>query len=610
MVNIESSQLRRPRPNMSLVKKGRTCCFCKKLFCCVRCCELHEKRKHSNRQPNCPLCASQKLSLRVLEDKLLLCHIVTNHLPLYCCLCGEIFKRSIDLESFGTCKWWKSRHRRSLVSDKKSVLGTPYVTSEGKESSINIEYNGNFHSLTSPPELYRNTSTPMIVGQKNSFDFKTPSVPNFSLKTSKINSASLESQTRSDFQDNSKSNYVSFPSSATPKESPYCSLSSSQKNQNNSGKLDIAKEQKEMDSNECRVEDMELTNVEGEILLDSPCLETCVRTEIRSDSLKKVRFSDQYETPPGLGAISAFNATENEEYFQACDTLLGMKDSLENSRMKIYEQNAKNTEKENSSPNGSNVNVGQQSSGSSRVVMMVVVENNSTLSTSDIIDSGLRKLERIASEGHISTNSRSSPGCSSSITTVDSYRTVSCRDCYSTSGQIIHSARRDSSSSSNSNESNGSSGLFSAFTNAVRTVIKNLSGGDVSTNVEREQISRGEDIPRPSNLETFNPMSSLVSSLLQRPGKRPRDTVESSPTPQRQMDFVVPQVELRSPLAKRPRGWYRIKAREPIARMRNSRHTSPRGVSSETQVFHQGSLSVGSTVLPLPSRAHQSTQTE
>ncbi|XP_076619844.1 uncharacterized protein LOC143341109 [Colletes latitarsis] len=592
---------------MSSAKRNRTCCVCDKLFCCAQCCERHEKKKHSNRQLSCPLCTSQKLPLRLLEDKLLLCHVAIAHLPLYCCLCGEIFKQSEDLESFGTCKWWKSRHRHSLFVDKKPGLGTPPAIFEGIESSIT-----NLDSLTSPPELYRNTSTPMVVGQKSNFDLKTPNVPNFSLKTPKANSVSLDIQTRNDFGDNSESNYVSFATFATPEERPFRSSHGNKDSlrKNNSRKLDTMEEQEIINSTDRRVDnndvqDMELTGIEGEMLPDSQSLEICVQTEKRSDSLKKVRFSDEYETLPGPSTrtSSTFNATEDEEYFEVCNTLSEMNESLENSRIKIYEENVKNTEKENCSP--------QSSSDSTRVVMMVVMENNSTFSTSDLIDSGLRKLDRIASKANISTKSHSSSGCSSSITTVDSNYTVSSPHCYSTPNQGNNSAQRDSNLSSNVSESSGSSRLFSMVASVVRTVMKNLSGTRTTRNVEREQVSQREVIiTRPSTPETLNPMLNLVSSQLRRPGKRPRDTLESAPSPQRQMEFVVPQAEFGSPAAKRHHGWYRIKAREPIMRMRNSRFTSPRGVSSETQIFHQGSLSVGDTVLPLPSRAHQSTQTE
>ncbi|XP_017765688.1 PREDICTED: DEP domain-containing protein DDB_G0279099-like [Eufriesea mexicana] len=604
---------------MTSEETSRTCYVCKKLFCCALCRERHEEKKHTKRQPNCPICANQKLPLKAFEDPALLCHMVTTHLPLYCYLCGEIFKQSKDLESFGTCKWWKSQHRRSLKSEQKPILGTPPLTSEGKESS---EYNGsNISSLTSPPELYRNTSTPMVVGQKTSFDFKTPNCSNFSLKTSKIDSASVKnSQTYSNLQgsnsksDSSNSNYVSLPSATVEKEIPLRLVPSNHGDEEelSKNKLKVQNTMKDKNDNnpsECYidnncVEDMELTNIEHEVLPDSQNLDI-YPGERRSDSSKRVRFSDEYENPVEPNSVATFNMTENEEYFEACDTLSEMKQSLEKSQIKIYEDNARNTEKENNSPVEVNVN-DKHSSGTSRVVMMVVVENNSNISTSDLIDSGLRKLDRAISNMNFSNNSQSYASCSSSLTSSDC--------CYSASSDNYYSYRNDSnnppSRSSNTSPNNkagssSSTGLLSVVTNAVKSVMKNLPG--FSKNVEEGQVS-SRVIPTPSTSESS--MLNSASSILQRPGKRPRDVTEYIPSTQRQTDFSVPQVEPRSPLAKRHRGWYKIKGREPIARMRNRQHPSPRGISSETQVFHQGSLSVGNTVLPLPDRAHQSTQTE
>ena len=104
-----------------------------------------------------------------------------------------------------------------------------------------------------------------------------------------------------------------------------------------------------------------------------------------------------------------------------------------------------------------------------------------------------------------------------------------------------------------------------------------------------------------------NSQSIIASTLNQLPSKRPRDAI--SPPAASKSTF---QNEESSPIAKRPRGWYKIRAREPIARMRKIQITSPKGISSETQRFQQGSLSVGkqNTILPLPARAHQFTQTE
>ncbi|CAK9826048.1 hypothetical protein ANTRET_LOCUS3956 [Anthophora retusa] len=609
---------------MTLAETSRSCCVCKKLFCCAQCRERHQKRKHTDLQLKCPLCTSQKLPLKTFEDETLFCHIIVAHLPLYCYLCGETFRHRKDLESASTCKWWKSQQRHSLVSEQKSILGTPPLIVENGGS---IEYNGKFGQLTSPPELYRTTSTPMVVGQKSNFEFETPNVLNFFLKTPKTDSASLKTdQIRSDTQeisskcDNTTSKYISCPSSLDSAETPFRSLPLNRGDKedlprSNSRKLEIMKEQTKNDSSEyytdnnC-VEDMDLTNVEGEILPDTLNLEMNQR-EKRSDSLKKVRFSDEHQNLPAPSSNVVFNVTENEEYFEARDRLSGIKQSLENSQIKIYEDNAKNIEKENRSPDKLNVNGGEKSSSSSRVVMMVVVENNSVCSTSDLIDTGLKKLQRFASNTNSNSN-QSSPSCSGLITSVDSYYSVSNQNYYSPPKESSSTGNKELNSSSNSsNENIGSGGILSVVASAVRSVMKNFSGVRSSKNIEREQLPPRSDISGPSTSNAFSSVSNLASSLLGSSRKRPRDTAETVPSSQRQMDLLASQIEFRSPLAKRPRGWYKIKGREPIARMRNNRQlVSPRGVSSETQVFHQGSLSVGDTVLPLPSRAHQSTQTD
>nr|XP_033324111.1 uncharacterized protein LOC117219241 [Megalopta genalis] len=565
---------------MPSVETSRVCCVCKKVFCCIQCRERHQKKKHSEEELKCPLCTIQKFPLQTLEDKSLLCHIAAAHLPLHCTLCGELFKQSKDLESFGTCKWWKSRHRHNLVSGQKSELRTPPLI-DGKEN----EYNGNFASLTSPPELYRNTSTPMVIGQKIKLDLKTPIVPDFSLKTPKTNSPSLKSQIHSDFRDSTASNYASFPSSGSHKETPFRSVSRSNTDsvlpKGNSRKLGVMKEQEEHNSNvhssvNHAVEDMELTGVEGETVNNFQGR--------RSDSSKKVRFSDQYESTSEFSTRSNVNVTENEEYFEACDT-------ISDSRMQVCEENAKNIQKENCSPNRGNASVNKPPS-STRVVVMMVVENSSIYSTSDLINTGLKKLECITSKqcdsGH------SSPGCSCTTGTVDTYYNITSQESYSTSNRTIEFIRSDSTSSNSSGDSASSAGLFYTVANAVKSVVNSISAMTMSRNIERGQVS-------PSKSDASVPVSQFLTAFTQRPGKRSRDILDSSP--QRQMRLGFSQFEPTSPLRKRHRG--KIKARDPMPRM-----LSPRGVSSETQVFRQGSLSVGDTVLPLPSRAHQSSQTD
>ena len=555
---------------------------------------------------------NEKFSFKSFEDKVLLCHIAITHLPLYCYLCGEIFKQTKDLESFGTCKWWKSQHRYSLVSkEQRSVLGTPPLASEEKAS---CENSSNFGSLTSPPELYRNTSTPMVIGQKTNLDFKTPSAPNFSLKTPKTNSA-LKSSLKSD----NSSNYMSCPSATIHEETLFHSLPLNQENKEfprgKSKNLGIMKNKDNSNPNECYtdnncIEDMELTNVEDEVLPDSQALEMH-QGEKRSDSLKKVRFSDQYEIPSEASPMVALNVTENEDYYETYNTLSDMKESLEKSQIKIYEDNAKNIQKEYRSPEKVNVKNDQQPDDSSRIVMMVVMESSTKMTTSDLIESSLKKLERIASNTNLSTKSNSPPGCSSSVVSVGSYYTASSHNCYSSSNELSSPSSRDSSTSSNNTDDSKSGGILSAVANAVKNVMRNLAIGSYK-NVEKEQVLSKEGVaPTSSTSEASSSLSNFTPSFLQRSGKRPRDDIENAPPPQTSTEFTIPQTDLCSPVAKRHRGWYKIKGREPIARMRNNRQlTSQRGVSSETQVFHQGSLSVGNTVLPLPDRAHQSTQTE
>lgn len=377
--------------------------------------------------------------------------------------------------SKGPCKWWKSQRHHSLISgEQKSVLETPPLTSEESGSPL---FNDNCGPLTSPPEFHRNTSTPMILGQKASFDFKTPNVPNFSLKTPVTNSASSKnSEIRSDLQennskcDNSSSNYVTLPSTTTHEEIPSLPLKHENKEEfphNKSKNLDNMKNNINPTecSNNCELEDMELTNIENEILPDSQMDK--YQGEKRSDSTKKVRFSDQYEDPSEPSSI-----TENEEYFEACETLSEMKESLEKhkSQIKIYEDNAKNIEKENRSPSRADViDNNEQASSSSRIVMMVVMENNSNVSTSDIIDSSLKKLKYMTT--NFTTNKQNLSSCNS-ITSIDSYYSVS----NSPLSESSNSSQKDSNISSNSNsDSSNSGGILSVVTNAVKNVMRNFS---------------------------------------------------------------------------------------------------------------------------------------
>lgn len=115
--------------------------------------------------------------------------------------------------------------------------------------------------------------------------------------------------------------------------------------------------------------------------------------------------------------------------------------------------------------------------------------------------------------------------------------------------------------------------------------------------VEQQQIAENA-VSLPETHTRSNPNKSIEV----RCGKRARDVNEISSL----MDSVPLSVDTRSPLPKRKKEWYEIKGRRPIRSVCHNTNqvTSPRGVSLETQIFSQGSLTVGDTVLPLPARAH------
>ncbi|KAK2576877.1 hypothetical protein KPH14_005503 [Odynerus spinipes] len=669
---------------MSSSRTNRTCCFCKKLFCCAECCKRHQKNKHPDREFNCPLCCDQKFLLERFVDEKLFCHVVFEHLPLYCCLCGDLFDQSKDLELYGPCKFWSTRRPYVPLSERRSLLATPIASSietkRKEHSTIDGDYNGNFVGpLTSPPELYRTTSTPMhvsLTSKKSNYDIKTPYVPNFSLKTPNISSAtSIKSYASESKNSDSYSKSSSYSTcNSNQDNTPFRSLPSrSSKDEQLSSKspstglmFSVMAEQDETEyvsatrnNIETPTDEMELTGIHGGILPDAPNIKVQVHKERRSSSFKKVRFSDQFECDAESGRVSTggFNMTENEVYYEARETLSETKDStteskeirmsrsslkIENvpmgsgnektnqpnannvdenageSKMRVEATcqsngsrgNEKNMDKENQCPEGSSHSLvgATQQSGTSRVLMMVVVENNSTVGTSDLgslIESGLKKLSSVSSipESNVSGTSRRS------ITSVDSYVSISSVESYPTSGSTSSCSNLGSQTSLNSNQSNESGGLLSTVTHAVKKALRSFSGGNYSRPISGQRMFKREELSSSSSFG--NPLSSFSSCLSSNSSrKRSRDFNDGFPcATSTANDPKILQTDDRSPMAKRHRGWHKIKGREPIARMKNQL-TSPRGISSETQVFSQGALSVRNTIIPIPARAHQSTQTE
>ncbi|XP_059488758.1 uncharacterized protein LOC132204322 [Neocloeon triangulifer] len=72
--------------------EGHTCRTCKRVFCTVARCQMHEREAHPPRM-SCPLC-----SVKTYEVEEILCHLEV-HLPLICChpRCGVLLTNKLEL---------------------------------------------------------------------------------------------------------------------------------------------------------------------------------------------------------------------------------------------------------------------------------------------------------------------------------------------------------------------------------------------------------------------------------------------------------------------------------------------------------------------------------
>ncbi|KAI4493706.1 hypothetical protein M0804_001882 [Polistes exclamans] len=653
---------------MSSSSMNRTCNICKKLFCCTECCNRHKKNKHPNQEFYCPLCHGEKFPLHPKFDEKLLSHVIINHLPLYCYLCGDYFEQNKDFELFDPCKFWFTKQPQVSISERRSLVATPIScflgTKKKEHSTIDGNYNDNFvDSLTSPPQLHRTTSTPMhvaVTNKQTSFEYKTPHLPIFFLKTPNISSAtSIKSYTYSsdskinDYCEGKSSRYLtcytnldktpfrSLPSHFDMEEQQFISkntpkgLTLSVMTEGEASEYVTAMKTKFLNYEIEKPNDhMELTEVQGGLLSEEKNnVGVQIHEERRSNSFKRVRFSDQCDM--SRGSIGSTNMTENDEYYEARQSLsrstvrmeeIPMESDKEkpnftvtnktsdknknelNSDEKSYEKD-NNIRQENRLYNRthSNICVTQKTAGTSRVVMMVIVENNLAGETSNnigpLIESGLKELSSISdlAESKLSqTTSRKS------TTSMDNNKENSDNCAFYLASNSISSSH-NSNIESSLNRKNNCAGLLSSMTHAVKQAFRSFSGGNFLMPTSNDKMFKNNEIP--SSSSTDNYLSSCASNVTSR--KRSRDLKEESPssnvTTMTRTDSTILRADDRSPTPKRHRGWYKIKSREPIARMKNQL-SSQRGISSGTQIFSQGSLSVGNTVIPIPSRAHQSVQ--
>ncbi|KAK0097645.1 hypothetical protein PV326_000520 [Microctonus aethiopoides] len=560
--------------------------------------------------------------------------------------------------------------KSSLSINTPSPLNeTPTQLSSIDKKGISIiaDYTNNFGNFTSPPEFTRNTSTPMHIGvmKKNSnLKYQVPIIPNiilttpsFSVKNESNNNdgdisevvVSNSSLNKKEFINNNT--YLSIKVNSSDK-IPLKSILSMKSMSSESNEQQLYHSKNYSDNklssmaevNEDEI-DMELTDVNGGVLTEdtTPPVKNNNISMLQKlkDAGKKVRFSDECQINV---SNNKFDMNESEEFFDARQSLgeisIIAADNFDgnNSSIKVYknkncQESIKETIGNNSGDNDKKEKgnfgtfINQQSKKSSRVVMMVLVEQNDDSNPTDLvplIDSSLKKLGSVIRKTSIAQNNsekyneeKTKAFGKFSLVSVDSYTSVSTVECFKAPDIEIISPK----SQSTSNVNHGGSGILSTVANAIRNVFRNWTGVMSTKNPTVVSTSSNDISQVPMTSVTSTPDKSsdiVVNSTINssnRRAKRSRDEVDLIPvgSPEisnREEAELNRKYDIQSPLQKRPCGWYRqIHGREPIARMKNL-FSSPRGISSDKQCFQQGSLTIGDIVLPLPSRAHQSTQTD
>ncbi|XP_074098448.1 uncharacterized protein LOC141527077 isoform X1 [Cotesia typhae] len=560
----------------------------------------------------------------------------------------------------------------SLSSSSLDLASSSGVTKTPSNSSIkrkSLSFSGDYQQFEdSPREFTRHTSTPMHVGftkqlnlsninnvsgKSGNFFFKAlkrPVVPSISITSSSDksinnNSSSINLNNFNSpeiiYKDNIKKSNLSI-TERTPLRSILSSKSFNKDSNNQSGSLfknlserrleAMMELNDESDNNNNNKETPD--SVGGSLHQEADSLQSSKNKKRRDskDSNKRVRFSDEFNFKPEDDNLNDDN--EKEEFFESCqsfsDTSISSTEKIQaTSDNKFFgDENATKENLENIPQPGS-------SGSSSRVVVMVLLEKSGEIYPRDlapIIDSSLEKLKTAITGSHaelVSANQRGIENCESGFTmlSVDSYTKVSTLECVK---------KTDSSSSYSSClqknqpavKGNNTKGIFASVANAVKSVFKNISGS--SKNTRAVEPNSPESI-----LQDWSSIDSCESAItsLSRASKRPREEIEFLPsssssysldssidirrgsTTKDDEDKKSTPNDIRSPVVKKARGWYKqIRPREPISRMKSSLSSTPlpRGVSLETQCFQQGALSTKDAILPLPDRAqvNRSTQTD
>lgn len=503
---------------------------------------IHIKNKHPGGKSLCPLCHSQPLIIGKINYPELLCHLVSNHLPLHCRTCGEFFETCDDLKTIGNCSnkpliciqpptFIESEKSTLNIETQSPVINTtvnPLIDTKGY--TIVDDRNSSYKYLTSPPEFTRNTSTPMQIDfNKQSsniiakdrcaipyFYIKTPSfssrnentIDNSSIKTPKYSLSETESMYHS-----LSSLGKSVSSDRTPIRPILLIKSSSEEfdQQEISKSFSQRKLTAMQELNEYEV-DMELTDVQGKILTEmvkTPIEEILTSRRDSKDSRKKVRFSDQFaiklESDANISSPNLHNDTETEEFFEAHQSFSEMPviakenrfESANNSNKDIF-QLAQQTK----DITGLLKKEEKIESSTSRIIM-ILVENNSNenpASLTPLINSGLKQLESAMSQSTkpntFALNNKENTTGGFSIISVDSYTKVSTLE-YSKVSENIPERCQQNITEQNTNSGGG--GIFTAVANAVKNAFKNLSGNIIynliinyekQINIEKNDITK------------------------------------------------------------------------------------------------------------------------
>ncbi|XP_058794603.1 uncharacterized protein LOC131666188 isoform X2 [Phymastichus coffea] len=722
---------------VTLKNSNNRCRFCSKVFCCLKCRDAHESNKHADlnsSKPKCPLCFKCDLPydprLNSIDDNLgraqFVCHVVINHLPLRCKVCGDTFDSNQAFQSAEPCKGpikkvaapvvtaspvsnlpCDNNNNSDIIPVEKKLLLTPQYHIEVNASEKSLASAGSLHlknpeNFDSPLELARHTSTPMhlsVVGLQK-YHGHPPSVPEFDLKTP-------SSQRTFDTIGSSWGSAASvFESRYFTAETDGPSLGSAIEGSNNSTNardnqniptwtspvFPILKKQLEAQNS-----DADSPSTGSNYRVERSILKSALLSRIddshgtpRDSIEKRVRFSDQFDTPTStITTMSDASACDSDIFFEARESLDDDEQAAKDSPViKQLEQNKVERVAADTSVSNSKINASATSS-SSRVLMMLLVEKTdnakgfSSVDLAPLIDSGLKKLEESANLNNNSRTDNGNQGSSNSgtvaklTTEITSYarqidgsmskplkgcrRRASIKDTLITMSDCIECITPPSrcnqqtvmdqerewinkaDSVVNAGGAYKSDGLFSAMARVVRSALKKLPAAVTARNLSREPIPLNPNSPptvAPTAVVDCHATATDAIALVHRSSsiKRPRDRIDSldeaatlrdSPgrnsgvsssissstraniTTIQNTASMNSELTVTSPAAKRHRGWCRIRAREPIARMREQVvAASLRGSSRETQRFQQGELSIGDTFLPLPSRAHQSTQTE